>query len=206
MEGDEPFDDDDAVGMEYVVNGQAAEEGEVLATVTTAATVVVDEGGDDIADGGEHLGMLSVFLHDLGNYTFGDASRGKRRAYRSFAERMIDRKLLYDSEGTARVTVEVVMLAHYNNIPHVLLLRSSNPTITGTVFALPHTHMRAGEDNLASLNRCLNKLVKTEKQWNVVAQIAKWTRPKFSQRVYPYDLPHASHPKVLICLFFFFLF
>ncbi len=209
MEGDEPFDDEDAVGMEYVVSANppqsnvadeaagANKNEEPKAEADTAVSAPKEDEEVDAMDidTSEHVGLLSVSLYSLNNYTFGNSSR-KRRQWRTFAHRMLDRKIRYDAEGAMRVTVEVVMLAHTNSIPHVLLLRSSNPGVSGTVFSLPHTRVRIGEDNVTSINRCLNEIVKTEKEWNIVAQIGRWIRPDFARHVYPYELPHASHPKV----------
>ena len=49
--------------------------------------------------------------------------------------------------------------------------------------------------------RCLNKTVSKEQSWTVLAQIGKFTRPEFNDYVYPYELPHVSHPKETISLY-----
>lgn len=124
-------DDDDAVGMEYVVSGQsdAPVKSEQASNVEQEEQAKEDEPANEEVS--EYLGMVSLSLCSLGNYTFGTSLRNKKKPWRSFANRMLDRKARYDVEGAPRATVEVVMMAHHNGIPHVLLLKSANPTITG---------------------------------------------------------------------------
>ncbi len=212
------------VGVEYVVTPAAAPpieepkqhaageggaakqenvaEEDVKSEAKAAKTEEAGQAEDDEGAPGEdteHLGSVTCVCYSLGNYTFGKGRHASAKSQRTFRERMYDRKARYETDG-CRVTVQAVLVAHVDGVAHVLVLRKRQDK-DKEVFGLPQTRVRTGEDAVKSLGRCLNKTVSKEQSWTVLAQIGKFTRPEFNDYVYPYELPHVSHPKETISFF-----
>jgi hypothetical protein len=191
-----------AVKRELVKEENGAEEADVKSEAKVAKLEETGKEEDDEAPHGEdaeHLGSVTCVCHSLGNYTFGKGRHASAKSKRTFRERMFDHKARYETDG-CRVTVQAVLLAHVDGVAHVLVLRKRQDRDT-EVYGLPQTRVRTGEDAVKSLGRCLNKTVSKEQSWTVLAQIGKFTRPEFNDSVYPYELPHVSHPKEAISLF-----
>ena len=182
------------------VKQESGAEGDVKSEPKAAKTEQAEEEEEENAgDDAEHLGTVTCVCYSLGNYTFGKGRHASAKSQRTFRERMFDRKARYETDG-CRVTVQAVLLANVDGVPHALVLRKRQDK-DKEVFSLPQTRMRTGEDVVKSLGRCLNKTVSKEQLWTVLAQIGKFTRPDFNDHVYPYELPHVSHPKEAISLF-----
>ncbi len=180
--------------------GVKREREDVPAAVASAKQPKEEEQEDDERDDeAEYLGTVTCVCHQLTNYTFGKGRHASAKSVRTLRERMIDRKRRYETDG-CRLTVAAVLLAHVDGVAHVLLLRKRDEK-QRECFGLPQTRIRTGEEATKSLSRSLNKNVSKEQSWTVLAQIGKFVRPEFNAAIYPYELPHVSHPKEVMSLF-----
>ena len=196
------LESDDDIGIEFVVKQEdIAEEPKKEESVVVAEV-------DDLElkeDEEEDLGGPSTVIYPLANYTFGKGGQAGSKVSHNFREKMIRRKQMYEKEGV-RNTLAALLLAHHYNHPHILMLRKKSPDTGEDVYSLPQRRLRPGEDVVTGLKTCLNEKLsviqqKTPVDWKVCAFLGKMIRPNFDHPIFPYTLPHCSHPKEHISVY-----
>ena len=101
-----------------------------------------------------------------------------------------------------RRTVEGVVLVHAHRALHVLLLQAGP-----SFFRLPGGRLKAGEDEVAGLQRKLTRRLAPERaddltlRWQVADCVGRFYRPNFEPSMYPYCPPHIERPKECRTLF-----
>lgn len=91
---------------------------------------------------------------------------------------------MYEQEGMKN-TADAVLLVHFNNHPHLLLLQSAD-----SLFKLPGGKVKAGNDTVATLKRKLvRKLAPVQDRapdFEIGEVVSIWYRPNFEPQMYPY--------------------
>mmetsp|Transcript_18874 Transcript_18874/g.55993 ORF Transcript_18874/g.55993 Transcript_18874/m.55993 type:complete len:203 (+) Transcript_18874:252-860(+) len=101
----------------------------------------------------------------------------------------------YAKEGMRR-SVHAAILVHNHKHPHLLLLKSDNPT----KYMLPGAELLPGETESDGMTRVLNKFFAgsdpAEKhEWPVIDLLSEWWRPNFDGLQYPYLPVHCTKPR-----------
>jgi len=108
-------------------------------------------------------------------------------------QELSDLKQDYSCYG-CRNTLELILIVHENNHPHLLLFQTS-----ATTFELPRGILKPGEDESLGVVRILNQSLgsPSENQWEMMETLCVYYRPHFELFVYPYLPSHITKPKEL---------
>lgn len=102
------------------------------------------------------------------------------------------------NEGMRR-TVRAVFITHTDGVPHIVIFRQGSHSF------LCGGKLTEGESEREGLSRHLQSVILKDKlsdscEWKVGEVIAKFYRPEFDERIYPYIPPHVTRPKEEITL------
>jgi cleavage and polyadenylation specificity factor subunit 5 len=102
------------------------------------------------------------------------------------------------NEGMRR-TVRAVIITHSDGVPHIVLFRQ------GAHIFLCGGKLAEGESEKEGLSRHLRSVILKDKlsdscEWKIGDVIAKFYRPEFDDRIYPYIPSHVTRPKEEITL------
>jgi cleavage and polyadenylation specificity factor subunit 5 len=109
----------------------------------------------------------------------------------------------WTNEGMRR-TARAVFITHTDGIAHLVVFRQLTPS--GEYQYLCGGKLAEGESEKDGLSRHLRSVIMKDKssdscEWKVGEMLAKFYRPEFDERIYPYIPPHVTRPKEEISLF-----
>ena len=101
------------------------------------------------------------------------------------------------NEGMRR-TARAVFLTHVEGVPHVLLFKQND--VAGAALFLLGGKIAEGESERDGLSRHLRGSIMKDKsadscEWRVGEVIARYYRPEFDERIYPFVPAHVTRPK-----------